>query len=131
MSDEQDQDSKTQEASEKKIRDTVEKGNVPVSREVPVLLSLVSILIVCSLMLGPSVASIQQMLASLIAGAGTRRLESQLDIRELLEPLAQHSLANIVPMLIVLMVGGEDRAESLAAFHSPGVEANFRRAGRR
>ncbi len=106
MSDEQDQDSKTQEASEKKIRDTVEKGNVPVSREVPVLLSLISILIVCSLMLGPSVASVQQMLASLIAGAGARRLESQLDIRELLQPLALHSLANIAPMLLVLMVGG-------------------------
>ena len=64
MSDE-DRESKTQEASEKKVRDTIEKGNVPVSREVPVLLSLASIAIVCSLMVGRSVANIQHMLIRL------------------------------------------------------------------
>ena len=106
MSEDQDRDSKTQEASEKKIKDTIEKGNVPVSREVPVLLSLVSILIVCSLMLSGSTAGIEQMLGSIIAEAGTHRLESQLDVAELLTPIAQQSLAYILPMLLVLMAGG-------------------------
>jgi flagellar biosynthesis protein FlhB len=106
MSEDQDRDSKTQDASEKKIRDTIEKGNVPVSREVPVLLSLISILIVCSLMLRQSTAGIEQMLGTLIAESGTRRLESQLDIRELLTPVARQSVAQILPMLLVLMVGG-------------------------
>jgi flagellar biosynthesis protein FlhB len=106
MSEDQDRDSKTQDASEKKIRDTIEKGNVPVSREVPVLLSLISILIVCSLMLRRSTAGIEQMLGTLIAESGTRRLESQLDIRELLTPVARQSVAQILPMLLVLMVGG-------------------------
>ena len=106
MSEDQDRDSKTQEASEKKIKDTMEKGNVPVSREVPVLLSLVSILIVCSLMLSGSTAGIEQMLGSIIAEAGTHRLESQLDVAELLTPIAQQSLTYILPMLLVLMAGG-------------------------
>lgn len=106
MSESQDRDSKTQEASEKKIKDTIEKGNVPVSREVPVLLSLVSILIVCSFMLSRSAVGIEEMLGSLIAGAGTRRLENQLDLAELLAPIAQQSLVQILPMLLVLMAGG-------------------------
>ena len=106
MSEDQDRDSKTQEPSEKKIKDTIEKGNVPVSREMPVLLSLAGILIVCSLMLSSSAAGIEQMLGSIIAEAGTHRLESQLDVAELLTPIAQQSVAHILPMLMVLMAGG-------------------------
>ncbi|MEQ1521122.1 MAG: flagellar biosynthesis protein FlhB [Aestuariivirga sp.] len=106
MSDDQDRDSKTQDASEKKVKDTIEKGNVPVSREVPVLLSLVSILLVCSLMLSGSAAGIDEMLGALLAEAGTRKLESQLDVAELLMPIAQQSLMLIFPMLLVLMAGG-------------------------
>jgi flagellar biosynthesis protein FlhB len=106
MSEDQDRDSKTLDASEKKIKDTIEKGNVPVSREVPVLLSLISILIICGLMLSQSTAGIEQMLGSLIAEAGSRRLENQLDVAELLAPIAQQSLTQILPMLLVLMAGG-------------------------
>ena len=106
MSGDEDRDSKTQDASEKKIKDTIEKGNIPVSREVPVLLSLVSILIVCSLMLSRSAAGIEQILRSLIAEVGIRRLESQLDVAELLTPIAHQALGYILPMLLVLMAGG-------------------------
>ena len=56
--DDQDRESKTEEASEKKIKDTIEKGNVPVSREVPVLLSFLSTVIVCGLMLRASTTNI-------------------------------------------------------------------------
>ena len=84
----------------------MEKGNVPVSREVPVFLSLVSILIVCSLMLSGSTAGMEQMLGSILAEAGTHRLESQLDLAELLTPIAQQSLIYLLPMLLVLMAGG-------------------------
>ncbi|WP_373289614.1 flagellar biosynthesis protein FlhB [Aureimonas glaciei] len=38
----EDKDSKTEEATEKKIRDTVEKGNLPSSREAPILASLLA-----------------------------------------------------------------------------------------
>jgi len=106
MSEDQDRDSKTQDASEKKVKDTIEKGNVPVSREVPVLLSLVSILLVCSLMLSGSAAGVEEMLGALLAQAGTHRLETQLDVAELLMPVALQSLMLIFPMLLVLMAGG-------------------------
>ena len=45
MAEERDTDSKTDDATEKKIHDAVERGDVPVSREVPILASLTAILI--------------------------------------------------------------------------------------
>ena len=45
MAETADKESKTEEASEKKIRDSVEKGKVPFAKEAPVLASFVAILI--------------------------------------------------------------------------------------
>ena len=45
MSESADKDSKTEEATEKRIRDTVEKGKLPHSREAALLASFVAILI--------------------------------------------------------------------------------------
>jgi flagellar biosynthetic protein FlhB len=44
MADAPDKDSKTEEPTEKKIRDTVEKGKLPTSREAPILASFLAIL---------------------------------------------------------------------------------------
>lgn len=44
MADDQDKDSKTEDASEKKIADAIEKGNVPVSREATLFASLLGVL---------------------------------------------------------------------------------------
>ena len=46
MSDEPDQDSKTEEATPKKTQDAIEKGNIAQSRELPMLFSLGAMLIV-------------------------------------------------------------------------------------
>ena len=45
MSDERDSESKTEEATEKKLHDAIEHGDVPVSREMSILASLAAILI--------------------------------------------------------------------------------------
>lgn len=45
MSDAPDKESKTEEATEKKIRDTVEKGQLPFSKETPVFASFLAILV--------------------------------------------------------------------------------------
>ncbi len=42
MSDSEDKSSKTEFPTEKKISDAVEKGNLPVSREAPILASLLA-----------------------------------------------------------------------------------------
>ena len=53
MAEDVDKESKTEEATEKKISDAVEKGNTPFSRETPLFASMVGILIVLSLIIGP------------------------------------------------------------------------------
>src|SRR5690606_13059257 len=45
MAEEQDKESKTEEATEKKIRDTIEKGQLPFSKELPVFASFLGILV--------------------------------------------------------------------------------------
>jgi flagellar biosynthetic protein FlhB len=45
MAEGEDKDSKTEEPTEKKIRDAVDKGNVPFSREVPVFASTLGMLV--------------------------------------------------------------------------------------
>ena len=43
MSEAPDKESKTEEATEKKVRDTIEKGKVPFSKETPVFASFTAI----------------------------------------------------------------------------------------
>ncbi len=45
MADEADKESKTEQASEKKIRDAIEKGNLPFSKEAPILASIVAFIV--------------------------------------------------------------------------------------
>jgi flagellar biosynthetic protein FlhB len=51
MAEEQDKESKTEEASEKKIRDAIDKGNTPFSKETPILFSLLAILFIAAFVL--------------------------------------------------------------------------------
>ena len=45
MAEDNDQESKTEEPSERKIRDTIEKGNLPFSKELSILASFLAILV--------------------------------------------------------------------------------------
>lgn len=66
MADQPDQESKTEEASEKKIQDAIDKGNVPVSREAVVVSSLVGILVMFGLVMPDAVAGLAKVFSRLI-----------------------------------------------------------------
>ena len=66
MSDAPDKDSKTEEASEKKIRDAMEKGNVPVSREVAVFAAIAAMLVICLFLIEARTLRLVQMLSQLL-----------------------------------------------------------------
>lgn len=106
MSEAEDRDSKTEEATEKKVRDTVEKGNVPFSREVPTLASLLAILAAASLFASQAALHVMALLASIFAESGTRRLETSSDAMALLAPGSRHVAAQLAPILILLMIAG-------------------------
>ena len=68
MSEQADDDSKTEEATEKRIQDALDKGNVPFSKEAPVLTSMLGMLVFLTCM---DTARLPR-LASIPAGETTR-----------------------------------------------------------
>ena len=66
MSEAPDQESKTEEATEKKVRDFVEKGKIPVSREASVFSSTIALLIVLSFLTVDSVRNLTSTLVRMI-----------------------------------------------------------------
>lgn len=72
-----DQESRTEEPTERKLSDAIEKGNVPFSREPVTLSTLLAILLACQIMIPWATSSIVTTLAVLLENAGLIRLESQ------------------------------------------------------
>ncbi|MBI1619759.1 flagellar biosynthesis protein FlhB [Aquamicrobium zhengzhouense] len=66
MTDEPDKDSKTEEATEKKIRDAVEKGQLPFAREVPVVASFLAILVFTIFLAQPGAVKLSTFLSMFI-----------------------------------------------------------------
>ena len=58
MADKPDKESKTEDPTEKKIRDAVEKGNLPFAKEVPVVSSLLAILVFMIFLAQPAVVEL-------------------------------------------------------------------------
>jgi flagellar biosynthesis protein FlhB len=63
MSDAPERESKTEEPTEKKIRDSVEKGKIPVSREASIFSSMIALLIILSFLTVDSVRQLTSTLA--------------------------------------------------------------------
>jgi flagellar biosynthesis protein FlhB len=102
----EDKDSKSNEPTDKKINDAIAKGQVPVSREVPVLFSFMSLLLVCGLMIAPLTKRIQMQLRILLEGVGTIRLDSNSDVGLFLSGIAWSLFQTVLPPLLCLTVAG-------------------------
>ena len=106
MSDEPDHDSKTEQPTEKKIRDAVERGNVPFSREAAALASLLGILLISSFFLVGGVAHMSMSLRRLIDNPGGWSLENGSDALHLFEAIGLDAARLLVPVVIVLATAG-------------------------
>jgi flagellar biosynthetic protein FlhB len=106
MSDETDKESKTEEATEKKVRDAVEKGNVPFSREAATLASLLGMLVVSSFFLVDSVRNLEFSLGRLFDNAGGLPLQNGGDAVTLLAGIGLDAIRLMLPVLVVLSVAG-------------------------
>lgn len=106
MADEPDQESKTEEASEKKIRDALEKGNAPHAREVAIFGSLLGAFISASFFFEPFGRSLAQALAQMIDDAGSVRLATSADATDLMLRTMASAALFAGPMLLLMMVLG-------------------------
>lgn len=106
MSEAPDQESKTEHATEKKVRDAVEKGNVPFSKEAVTFGSVIGILAAVALIAGGVVIELFVQLRNSIHQAGVVRINGDGDAKLYLWELASTTGMIIFPMLAVLATGG-------------------------
>lgn len=83
MSEAADKDSKTEEATEKKIRDTVEKGKLPHSKEIAILLSFVASLVYAVFFVNDAIADAGAFLADFLDRPEVWPLETAQDVTQL------------------------------------------------
>jgi flagellar biosynthetic protein FlhB len=106
MAEEPDKDSKTEEPTEKKMRDAVERGNVPFSREAATLASLLGILLISSFFLVGGVTHLNLSLRRLIDNPGGWSLENGADAMRLLQAIGLDAARLLVPVIVVLATAG-------------------------
>jgi flagellar biosynthesis protein FlhB len=101
-----DKESRTEQATEKKVQDAVEKGNVPFSREAATLASLLSMAAIASFFLSNNVSRLNTALARLIDDAGGWPLENGGDAARLLEAISLQALQLLLPVVAILTIAG-------------------------
>lgn len=106
MADDEDQSSKTQEPTERKLRQLREEGNVPVSREVNNLFALIGMV---ALVGGAAPWAFRQLMelgASILQGAGAVELGDGAAIGRVLSHVGLSLLVALLPLLAILLVLG-------------------------
>jgi len=106
MAETPDKDSKTEEPTERRIRESIEKGNTAVSREAPILASMVGILAIASFFLVSRSARLSLVLQQLIDDPGGWSLENGSDARQLLAAVSYEAGHFLLPVIVMLTIAG-------------------------
>ncbi len=105
MSEKPDEDSKTEDASEKKISDATKKGNTPVSREVGMFVSLIGMLIIAKFAIWDGALRLSVFLARFIEDPGGWQFDKSRTEVALLQTVAEQAFLFILPIGLVLTGG--------------------------
>lgn len=106
MAEETDKESKTEEATEQKIRDALDKGNMPFSRETPILAGVVSFLIIAVFVAAPATSRLALFLRELIDRPDDWLLNSAEDASRLFSLLAMAVGGALLPIFIIIPLAG-------------------------
>ncbi|MBP1853106.1 flagellar biosynthesis protein FlhB [Rhizobium halophytocola] len=106
MSDDQDKDSKTEDPTDKKIRDAVEKGNVPVSREVAIFASSLAFYIYIVFFLPDGIIHLGETLKDLFEQPDEWRLGTASDVVSLFVYLGWAAAGLLIPVFTLFILAG-------------------------
>jgi flagellar biosynthetic protein FlhB len=101
-----DKESKTEEATEKKIRDALEKGNVPFSKEAGTFASLGGILVIASFFLVSNITHLKLTLERFIDNPAGWSLENGADVVQLFRAIGHDAAHLLVPVIVILGIAG-------------------------
>jgi flagellar biosynthetic protein FlhB len=102
----QDNESKTDEPTEKKIHDAVERGNVPISREAAVFALLVAMLTIGGFVARRAFGAVAQSLDLVLGNVGGWPLQNGADAVTLWVGVATETVTPLLPIFVLLMVAG-------------------------
>jgi len=106
MAGKEDRESKTEEATDKKLRDAVEKGNVPFSKELPTFSALLGLLIVTTFFIVDGALELASSMKQFIDDPGRWRLEGTADAVQVFGAVNMDILRLMLPVVLVLAVAG-------------------------
>ena len=101
-----DKETRTEEATEKKLRDALEKGNAPFSREAPIFASFAGILIVSAFLMKESFTRLALSLKRLIDDPGAWSLDGAADAINLFDGVTVEAGRALTASLVVLAAAG-------------------------
>ena len=106
MADAVDKDSKTEDATEKKIRDTVEQGKLPHSRETAILASFVAILVFTVFYAKDAIVDLGSFLSMFLEKPEAWPMETETDVIALYKTVMMEIGRAVVALLVSLVVAG-------------------------
>jgi flagellar biosynthetic protein FlhB len=106
MSEAPDKESKTEEATEKKVRDSLDKGQVPHSREAATLASMLAILTAVVFLVSDSVINLSSVLRSFIDHPEGFLLSNGADASAVLYAVALEGAKFIAPIVVLMAFAG-------------------------
>jgi len=101
-----DKDSKTEEATEKKVRDTIEQGKLPHSREAALLASFVAILVFTVFYASRAVTDLGMFLSMFLEKPETWPMDTETDVIALYKTVVIEVGRPLVILLVLLVVAG-------------------------
>jgi flagellar biosynthetic protein FlhB len=106
MAESSDQDSKTEEPTEKKVRDALDQGNIPVSREAPIFASMAALMVIQTFLIGQGVQQLTLTLKSFLDDPDGFPLNTAADALNLLTVVGLEALRFLTPLVVTLAMFG-------------------------
>ncbi len=106
MAEATDQESKTEQPTEKKIRDALEQGKIPVSREASIFASMAALMVIQSFLIGQGVQQLVPTLKGFLDDPDGIRLSTAADAQNLLSVVGLEAMRFLLPLVIVLIAFG-------------------------
>lgn len=106
MAEKPDRESKTEQPTEKKLRDEIERGNLPSSREVPIFTFMLGLLLIFGLFLGEGAYKLTNTLSLVLNHANAFQLNTGGDLTALCRALFLASAPLLAPIFIILAGAG-------------------------
>src|SRR3954453_18916611 len=106
MAETSDQTSKTEEPTEKKIRDALEEGKIPISRETSIFASMAALMVIQVFLIAEGVQQLALTLKTFLDDPDGFRLNTAAEAKGLLSVVGLQSMRFMLPIVLILMVFG-------------------------